>query len=301
MHRRSFLAGLASLADAAPKPPATRIVDVHTHFYDPTRPQGVPWPGKQEPILYRPSLPGRFMEVAGPLGVTDTVVVEASPWLEDNQWVLDLAKDNPVIVGLVGHLSPGTPEFAAQLARFSKDRLFLGIRVGSGPVIKGTEAFLSDMERLAGANLELDVAGAPNMYAALVRLTDRLPGLRIVINHLPHDAPEDKAARAAAWSALHELGKRPQVYAKVSGVLRRVDGRVPDDLGFYRKGLDELWSIFGPTRLVYASNWPVSDLLAPYATVLKVVSEYFTRKGKEACERFFWRNSVAAYRWVNRG
>jgi hypothetical protein len=32
-----------------------------------------------------------------PQGVTGAVVMEASPWVEDNQWVLNLAKKNPVI------------------------------------------------------------------------------------------------------------------------------------------------------------------------------------------------------------
>ena len=41
------------------------------------------------------------------LGLTGVVVVEASAWLEDNQWILDLARDNPIIKGFVGHLEPG--------------------------------------------------------------------------------------------------------------------------------------------------------------------------------------------------
>src|SRR5262245_27953453 len=67
------------------KPP---IIDCHTHFYDPSRPGGVPWPGKDDKVLYRTVLPKQFREVAGPLGVTGTVVVEASPLVEDNQWLL---------------------------------------------------------------------------------------------------------------------------------------------------------------------------------------------------------------------
>jgi L-fuconolactonase len=60
MNRRTFLAGVA--AGAAPVPAARpagpkQIIDTHTHFYDPTRPQGVPWPGKNEPILYQPPPP----------------------------------------------------------------------------------------------------------------------------------------------------------------------------------------------------------------------------------------------------
>ena len=80
------------------------IVDTHTHFYDPARPQGVPWPSPGEEHLYRTVLPRHYKALAEPEGVTATVVVEASPWVEDNQWILDLAAADPFIVGLVGHL-----------------------------------------------------------------------------------------------------------------------------------------------------------------------------------------------------
>ena len=46
-----------------------------------------------QPDLYRTTLPEHFLEVAAGHGVTHTVVVEASSWLEDNQWILDLADD----------------------------------------------------------------------------------------------------------------------------------------------------------------------------------------------------------------
>ena len=87
------------------------IIDTHTHFYDPTRPQGVPWPPKDDSVLYRRVLPRDFRALAEPLGITGTVVVEASPWEEDNQWILDLAAQDPFLLGLVGHLKPGRPEF----------------------------------------------------------------------------------------------------------------------------------------------------------------------------------------------
>jgi hypothetical protein len=56
-------------------------------------------------------LPARYRKLTQALGVTGTVAIEASPWSEDNQWLLDLARINPIIVGMVGHLSPGTSEF----------------------------------------------------------------------------------------------------------------------------------------------------------------------------------------------
>ena len=295
MNRRTFLTAAAgvSVLPATAALPAT-IIDTHVHFYDPSRPQGVPWPLKTDTLLYRTVLPDEFVRLTKPLGITGAIKVEASAWLEDNQWVLDLAAKNPVIVASVGRLEPGTPDFRKNLARFQKNRLFRGIRLGK---IQDGPEFLSDLKEMAGAGLELDAIGPPALLAQLVRLTDRLPGLRVVINHMPFDAPKEEGARKEYQAALLELGKRPQVYAKVSEVLRRVRNRVPEDAAFYKPSLDELWDVFGADRMVYGSNWPVSEKVAPYATVFKVVREYFASKGQEASEKYFWKNSKAAYRW----
>ena len=87
---------------------------------------------------------------------------------------------------------------------------------------------------------------------------------------------------------------------KVSSVLRRVESRVPEDLAFYRGRLDEIFGLFGEDRLVYGSDWPNSDNWAPYPTVFHVVHEYFTAKGRAVAEKYFWKNSKKAYKWVKR-
>ena len=117
-----------------------------------------------------------------------------------------------------------------------------------------------------------------------------------MIDHLPIDPPTDQRARQELAATMQELGKRPHVFIKVSNVLRRVNGLVRENADTYRPALDELWDIFGMDRLLYGSNWPVSNLVAPYATVLKVAQEYFAAKGREASEKYFWRNAAAVYR-----
>jgi hypothetical protein len=84
------LTGWASAVGAAPNQstPGTggvSLVDTHTHFYDPSRPQGVPWPPRDDKLLYRTVLPKDYRALPVPRPVTGTVVVEASPWVEDNQ------------------------------------------------------------------------------------------------------------------------------------------------------------------------------------------------------------------------
>ena len=68
-------------------------------------------------------------------------------------------------------------------------------------------------------------------------------------------------------------------------------GQAPSSVEAYRPILDTLWDQFGADRLMYASNWPVSDKGGSYDVVFKIVSDYFQPKGAEACEKFFWKNS----------
>src|SRR5262249_23546501 len=141
---RSSLLGTAAALWAprsllAEEPKAVAAIDAHTHFYDPTRPEGIPWPGKNDKLLYRKVLPEHFLAVARPCGVTQTVVVEASPRVEDNQWLLDLAAKEPSIVGVVGHLTPGEDAFRGHLKRFAKDARFRGIRILWNELRKGLE------------------------------------------------------------------------------------------------------------------------------------------------------------------
>jgi len=277
------------------------------HLFDTRRPGGIPWPEKKDTLLYRPALPDRFRKIAVPLGIRGYIEVEASPRLEDNEWVLKTGADDPYFLGTVGNLHAGRPAFEKNLERFHRNPLFLGIRFGN---IWGWDlskeisnpTFLSHMRMLAETGLALDTADPdPALIAAVVQLTNRVPNLRVVIDHLPQcNPPADGPPRAAYDRNLRELASRPQVYVKISQVLRRVDGRVSRDLATYRPRLDELFGLFGEDRLLYGSDWPNSDPFAPYDVVLGLVREYFTSKGPAAAEKYFAKNSRAAYRWADR-
>jgi L-fuconolactonase len=283
------------------------IIDTHIHLFDPTRPQGVPWPPKNDKVLYQPALPERYRSITQDLGVVGAIEVECSPWLEDNQWVLDIAAKDPIVVGTVGDLDPAHADFRQHLERFHRNALFRGIRYGNlwgrdlGGELSRPE-FISNLKSVADADLELDTANPdPALISAVVQLTEEVPNLRVVIDHLPElETPTDAKTRRALYANLRELGQRPQVYVKVSEVVRPIGGEVHYDLSFYRARLDEICETFGDDRVLYGSDWPNSDNSAPFARELTVVREYFLGKGRAAAEKFFWKNSVAAYRWVRR-
>lgn len=298
--RRDFLAALA--------PPAPlHVIDTHIHLFDPTRPQGIPWPPKTNAKLYQPALPARYRALAEPHGVVGAIKVEASPWLEDNQWVLDVAEKDTIIVGVVGNIEPGKPEFRTNLERFAKNKLFRGIRYGAlwgrdFPDSTRRQAVLDDLKFMASAGLSMDTVGSsPRVMADLVRLNDQIPELRIVVDHLPQlNPPSEPAAFKEYENTLRELAKRPQVILKVSAVLRRVDGQVPTDPAFYKPRLDQIYGIFGEDKLMFGSDWPNSDNWGSYDQVFAIVREYFASKPLAVREKIFWRNSHRAYRWIHR-
>ena len=272
------------------------IIDTHTHFYDPSRPQGVPWPRPDDKVLYRTVLPADFKQEALPAGVTGTVVVEASPWLADNQWILDLAVEDPFILGLVGHIAPGRPEFSEELQRFAANPLLRGIRCGGRTFAQVDAALLRDLEQLAARDLQLDVLLGLEQMPAFLAVAAQLPQLRIVINHISL-MPVTGAALEAQWiEHYQQAAALPNIFMKVSGLMENsVIRPAPVDPDFYRPTLDALWSAFGAQRLIYGSNWPVCEIAGTYATCMAIVRHYFDEKGEAAAASFFGQNAQRAY------
>jgi predicted TIM-barrel fold metal-dependent hydrolase len=259
-------------------------------------------------------LPADYRKIAEPLGVVAMIEMECSPWVEDNYWVLEVAARDPIVVGTVGSLHPTKPEFQEHLPRLQKNPLFRGIRFNNQYKLNlneeiPKEEFISNMKALADAKLVLDGAGQASLLTDFVRITDKVPDLRVVVDHLPNtQTPEEPAARAAFEEARKELGKRPQVYVKVSEIFHPVDqsgrrarsGRIPHDLNFYRSTLDTIYEVFGPDRLLFGSDWTNSEPMGTFEETFKIVQDYFMSKGRDIAEKFFWKNSSAAYRWVKR-
>jgi L-fuconolactonase len=305
MNRRHFLQAAAGLTatvcsgeTVVPRP--AKIIDTHTHFYDPTRPQGVPWPPKDDALLHRTVLPKDYRALPVPQRVDGTIVVEASPWVEDNQWILDLAARDPFIVGLVGNLPVGTPEFAAHLKRFAAHPLFRGVRIRDGSFEKalGERAFVNDLRAVAERGLCFDVHSPPAWVSQADRLARLVPNLRLIINHVANAEVTGKEPSDDWRRMMDTLAGHPQVFMKVSGLVEgtgRRNGDAPADVEFYRPVLEALWKTFGPDRLIYGSNWPVSERFAPLGRVEQIALSYFSEKSQAALDQVFWKNARVAY------
>jgi len=139
MQRREFLAASAataafwaSVAEAAEALADIPIIDTHVHLFDSRRPQGVPYAGSPEwrKEMNGVALPSTYRAYAQPLNIVGAIELEASPWVEDNLWILEQMQTDTMFVGTVGDLEPEKPDFVELYNRFRKNPMFLGIRCG---------------------------------------------------------------------------------------------------------------------------------------------------------------------------
>lgn len=299
-----FYLTLAVNADDIGLPKVKHMIDTHIHLYDTTRESGVPWPPQDDTVLYKPHLPDEFKAVSKPVGLTGVIVVEASDRPEDNQWVLDLVKDDEFFVALVGNIDPYEPDFEERLANLQKDPRVVGLRLRNGRQRKAIDytdpKLLQSLRAVAQAGLSVDLllngAGVEAVKKA-DQLARTIPELRIVIDHVIGYDFDGRSVPADWIAAVEKLGENKNVWCKVSGLYQRsVPQPAPKTLSHYEEVLEVLWKNLGPERLVFGSNWPCTKKSGDYTSYVKLVNQYFSKKGDDASERYFWRNAVEAYR-----
>ena len=297
MKAKIFLTLVAAIMMGCSSP--NRIIDTHIHLYDTSKPEGVPWPPPTDDVLFRPTVAQHFDAICEANGVSATVIVEASDRVEDNQWVLDLVKHNPKrYIGLVGNLPIGTPQFAKHLERFAKDERFVGLRLRSWPggVTGFSDAVWRDLQLLSDKGLALDVLMANFDLDDIVLIAKRLPKLKILINHLTGLIINGVSAQAAWTKKVKAAAKYPNVYCKVSGIFQRSNRMpAPKKAGYYAPIFEVVYEAFGEDRIIYGSNWPVTDRGGEYGEQLEIIRKYFAAKGKRVTEKLFWQNAAAFY------
>jgi L-fuconolactonase len=271
-------------------------LDAHQHFwqYDPGQ---YPWIQADWPIR-RDYLPSDLRPLLQQNGLDGSIAVQARQTLEESRWLLQLAAQHPAIVGVVGWVDLRSDAVLSQLAEFAQHPKFVGVRhvVQDEPddnfVL--TPAFVRGLRALAQFGLSYDLLVYPRQLPAAIKLVRQLPGQTFLLDHLAKPPIRDGAL--SPWrEQIRELGREPNVWCKVSGLVTeaRWTGWKPNDFAPY---LDVVFEAFGTDRLLFGSDWPVCLLAASYADVYGMIDRYAAQVAVNERAKLFGLNAARAYR-----
>lgn len=244
-------------------------IDAHLHIWDPRRAE-YDWLG---PDLAPIDGAVGFAEIAptlAELDVTGVVLVQAADNAEDSQLMLDAAEEFDQVVAVVAWAPlDGGDDLIARLDTLRARPVVRGIRnlFHVRPREWTTSPAVDEgFARVSAADLTLDfVTSSPAALADLPAIGARHPELRIVIDHLgkpPIGQGED--ARDEWRSLLAAAAANPLTHAKLSGLYASVGGMESWTVDGIRPFIEDALDLFGPTRLMYGGDWPISVLAGGY-------------------------------------
>jgi L-fuconolactonase len=251
----------------------TRRVDAHLHLWDLDR-SAYSWITPDLGPLHTSITAQRARAELAGCGIDRAVLVQAEDSEADTAFMLEVAEQHPWVEGVVGWVRLEDPATAdKQLGRWLAHPAFRGVRhlVHDDP----RDEFLylpgvrESLRGLARAGIAFDVPDAwPRHLAAVAELAAEIPDLTVVVDHLgkpPFGKPD-----FADWRAvLADVAARPNTVAKVSGLqVRGVEFTVAG----VRPGWEAALELFGPDRLMWGSDWPMTLLTAGYAGTWQVMA-----------------------------
>lgn len=253
----------------------TLKIDAHQHFWQ-YSPAEYGWIGLDMAVLKQDRLPEDLAPLLKDANLDGSVAVQARQTLEETQWLLGLSDQHSFIKGVVGWVDLCSPSLPAQLAHLSAHPRFRGVRhvVQDEPdeqFMLG-DAFLRGIATLSEFNLTYDFLIFPRHLPVACELVERFPSQPFVLDHIAK--PLIKDGTLEPWAAdIERLAVHPNVACKISGMVTEADwqGWQPSQFQPY---LDVILEVFGPRRLMFGSDWPVSTLAATYGEVAGLVADY---------------------------
>jgi L-fuconolactonase len=153
--------------------------------------------------------------------------------------------------------------------------------------------FNAGISRLAPLGLRFDLLLVPGNLSRAPAFVDSHPNQIFVLDHFAK--PFIRDGLIEPWATdLRELALRPNVYAKVSGLVNEADQQnwQPSDLRPY---LDIALEAFTPERLMFGSDWPMCLLATSYTRWLEVVHHWVGALSRHEQNRILGETAIEAY------
>lgn len=273
-----------------------RIIDSHQHFWK-YNPEEYGWIAPHMGVLRRDFLPDDLAAERRRARVTHSIAVQARQTVEETRWLLQLADAHESVAGVVGWVPLTLTDVRTHIEGFAAHPKLVGLRhvVQDEP----DEKYLlrADFNRgvamLREFGLVYDVLIFERHLAAAVEFVDMHPSQVFVLDHIAK--PRIRHGMMSPWrERISELARRENVYCKLSGMVTEADHQkwTAADLDPY---FDAVLEAFGPSRLMFGSDWPVLLLGESYQNWVSIVENTISRLTEEEQKRIWSGTAREAY------
>lgn len=282
--------------------PVVSVIDTHVHFWD-VGTLRYPWiaPGS---LFDRTFSPQDYLRTtaAAHADISGMVFIEAdaaSPCtLQEARWVQELAAGEPRIRAIVARVSLATiSDIASDLDTLVTMPFVKGIRdniQGHGQGFALQPPFVAGVREIGRRDLHFELCLEHQQLGETLQLVRLCPDVRFVLDHCAK--PDIRNAAREPWlTGIRQLAALPNVVCKVSGLATQADPErwQPDDLLWYAR---QAADAFGPTRILFGSDWPVCEAAGGVAKWFSVVAMLTDRWSAGERESFFCGNAARTYR-----
>ena len=263
------------------------IIDSHQHFWQLSR-------GDYHCLtsntkrLYQDFLPGDLKPILDKLNIHGTILIQAAPTLAETEFLLTIANDINFVLGVVGWVDMESKRSPDSIAKFFEKKYFRGIR----PMMQDIpdedwmlQPRLRDtFNTLIELDLGFDALIKPIHLKSLMRLLDRYPDLRCVIDHAAK--PAIKTGAFEPWADdIEMIARHSHAYCKLSGLISEAGAEwTTDSLLPY---IDHVIGCFGPERVMWGSDWPMITVHSSYQQWFEWIREYMDRQFPESLPNIF--------------
>lgn len=271
------------------------VIDAHQHFwkYNPVRDS---WIDDSMEVIKKDFLPDGLIPILKRNNIDGCIAVQADQSEEETQFLLNLAKDNPEIKGVVGWVDLVNSNVESRLDYFSKDKKLKGVRhilQAENEDFVLRPDFQNGISKLEKFNLTYDILVFPNQINNTITLVRNFPNQTFILDHI--GKPYIKDGKITEWkNAISELATYPNVYCKVSGLVTEANLKTWKASDF-KPYLDVVFENFGIDRILFASDWPVCLLAAKYDEVINICEDYISQLTKNEQDKIMGLNAISLY------
>jgi len=256
-------------------------IDAHLHFWRPANGFDIR-PVADMPAMRRDFLPEHVAADCRAAGIDRVILVQAAPQAADTGWLLELAGEHDLVAGVTGWVDLDAED--VDLTGLLREAKLLGVRAqlrrhpDLGFITR--PRVQRNLATLLINGFSVTILAEPRHYAGVAQTLDALPPGPIVVNHL--GLPALAADRAMWLDSMRGFARRPGVMTQLSGLPEFFGDR-------WREAsilalLDDALDIFGPERLLFASDWPMIVPHASYLEWAEAVRSFGHRRGLSTTE-----------------